>query len=328
VWETVLLQQFHDILPGSSIAWVHREAEANYARVAGVLEGIIERSLAALTGPGDLRLLANAAPVELAGVPALGVTTAPDAPGGELRVTEADGGWVVDTGAIRAVVDADGLIPSVRNLATGRELVAAGRRFGLLQLHNDRPSMYEAWDIDGHINRMVTDVADAESVRLVAVSDEAATFEVVRKVRASTIAELVRFTAGSADIDLDFDIDWHEQRTLLKLAFPTTVFTDRAASEIQFGHIHRPTYLNTTWDVARHETVAHRWVQVAEPGFGFAATTPRATSARPLRAPPSGCRCCADRCSPTRRPTRVGTGCGWPPSAVLTSRPRSGPGSG
>ena len=150
VWETVLLQQFHDILPGSSIAWVHREAEANYARVARVLEGIIERSLAALAGQGDQALVANAAPVALAGVPAFAVAAqvADQAPG--LTVAEADGGWVVDNGAIRVVVDADGLIPSVRHAATGREVVAEGRRFGLLQLHHDRPSMYDAWDIDAH----------------------------------------------------------------------------------------------------------------------------------------------------------------------------------
>ncbi len=269
VWETVLLQQFHDILPGSAIAWVHREAEANYARVATVLEGIIERSLAALVGPGDQALVANAAPVELAHVAALSIAAPAPAPGG-LVVTETEGGWVVDTGMIRVVVDTDGLIPSVRHHATGREAVAPGRRFGLLQLHNDRPSMYEAWDIDGHINRMVDDVTAAESVRLVSRTDAEATIEVVRHVRDSRITEVLRFTAGSAAIDLDFDIDWHEQRTLLKLAFPTSVFTDRATSEIQFGHIHRPTYLNTSWDVARHETVAHRWVQVAEPGFGFA----------------------------------------------------------
>ncbi|MGC3992652.1 MAG: glycoside hydrolase family 38 C-terminal domain-containing protein [Propionicimonas sp.] len=269
VWETVLLQQFHDILPGSSIAWVHRQAEANYARVAGVLEGIIERSLAALVGEGEGALVANAAPVALAGVDAFAVR--PPVEGeGEVVVTEQDGGWVVDTGAIRAVVDADGLLPSVVDAASGRELVAEGRRFGLLQLHNDRPSMYEAWDIDGHIGRVVTDVVEADSVRLLAHDARTVTFEVVRSPRASTITQRITFTAGSPAIDLDLDIDWHEQRTLLKLAFPTSVFTDRAASEIQFGHIHRPTYVNTSWDVARYETVAHRWVQVAEPGFGFA----------------------------------------------------------
>ena len=270
VWETVLLQQFHDILPGSSIAWVHREAEANYARVADTLEGIIDRSLAALTGPGDRQLVANAAPVELAGVSALTVAPESTAGPGSLSVTTEGTGWVVDTGAIRAVVDADGLIPSVVDLASGREAVAAGRSFGLLQLHNDRPSMYEAWDIDGHINRRVEDVTAAASVRLVSHSDTAASFEIVRRFRDSVVTQRLDFASGSAAIDLDFDIDWHEQRTLLKLAFPTSVFTDRATSEIQFGHISRPTYQNTSWDVARHETVAHRWVQVGEPGFGVA----------------------------------------------------------
>jgi alpha-mannosidase len=117
---------------------------------------------------------------------------------------------------------------------------------------------------------MVEDVAESESVRLVDSSDREATFEVVRRFRDSSVTTVLRFTAGSAAIDHDLDIDWHEQRTLLKLAFPTSVFTDRAASEIQFGYINRPTHSNTTWDVARHETVAHRWVQVGEPGFGVA----------------------------------------------------------
>ncbi|MGV8907776.1 MAG: alpha-mannosidase [Propionicimonas sp.] len=267
-WETVLLQQFHDILPGSSIAWVHREAEANYVRVAAVLEAIIERSLVALTGPGESMLAVNSAPVQLAGLDAFTVG-APVAPSAAVVSVATDGaGWVVDTGELRVVLDGDGLMPSV--VHHERELVATGRRFGLLQVHNDRPSMYEAWDIDAHIGRVVEDLVAAESVRLVSDDPARAVFEVVRRIGDSTVTALLGFAAGSAAIDFDFDIDWHEQRRLLKLAFPTSIFTDRAASEIQFGHIHRPTYVNTSWDVARYETCAHRWVQVTEPGFGFA----------------------------------------------------------
>jgi len=269
VWETVLLQQFHDILPGSSIAWVHREAEANYARVAGVLEGIIDRSLAALTGTGDAVLAVNSSPVTLAGIAPFTVGAPVAEPSG-VSVAAEGGGWVIDTGVLRVVVDPEGLLPSVVHTPTGRELVAAGRKFGLLQVHNDRPSMYEAWDIDAHIGRVVEDLEKADSVRLVTSEPGLAEVETVHSIGASTITTLLRFTAGSAAIDLDLDIDWHEQRRLLKLAFPTSIFTDRATSEIQFGHIARPTYTNTTWDVARYETCAHRWVQVAEPGFGFA----------------------------------------------------------
>jgi alpha-mannosidase len=67
-------------------------------------------------------------------------------------------------------------------------------------------------------------------------------------------------------------VDWHEQQKLLKLGVPVDVHTDRAASEIQFGHIVRPTHTNTSGDSARFETAAHRWVRVAEPGFGVAVT--------------------------------------------------------
>jgi alpha-mannosidase len=264
----VLLQQFHDILPGSSIAWVHREVEANYVRVAAVLEAVIERSLGALTGAGETRLTVNSAPVQLAGVDAFTVS-APAAPEAATVSVVADGaGWVIDTGELRVVLDSDGLMPSV--VHRGRELVATGRRFGLLQVHNDRPSRYEAWDIDAHIGRVVEDLVGAESVRLVSDDPALSRFEVVRRIGDSTVTVLLGFAAGSTAIDFDFDIDWHEQRRLLKLAFPTSIFTDRAASEIQFGHVHRPTYVNTSWDVARYETCAHRWVQVAEPGFGFA----------------------------------------------------------
>ena len=71
-WQTVLLQQFHDILPGSSIAWVHSEAERNYAAVAESLTTIIETALRALAGTGQQQILANARPFAERGVPALG----------------------------------------------------------------------------------------------------------------------------------------------------------------------------------------------------------------------------------------------------------------
>ncbi|MFP3786328.1 glycoside hydrolase family 38 C-terminal domain-containing protein, partial [Burkholderia sp. SIMBA_024] len=70
--------------------------------------------------------------------------------------------------------------------------------------------------------------------------------------------------------DLDFDIDWHERRHLLKLAFPLDVHADRSAAETQFGHVFRPTHTNTSWDAARFEISAHRWIHVAEPGYGVA----------------------------------------------------------
>lgn len=66
------------------------------------------------------------------------------------------------------------------------------------------------------------------------------------------------------------DVDWHEQQKLLKLTFGLHVHAERATSEAQFGHVHRPTHANTSWDAARFETPAQRWVHVGEVGYGFA----------------------------------------------------------
>jgi alpha-mannosidase len=84
----------------------------------------------------------------------------------------------------------------------------------------------------------------------------------------SRLVQRISLSADGTAVDMSIEADWHEQQKLLKLAFPVDVLADRAASEIQFGHIQRPTATNTSWDAARFETVAHRWVHVGEPGFG------------------------------------------------------------
>ena len=83
----------------------------------------------------------------------------------------------------------------------------------------------------------------------------------------------IRFTCvfrGSAAIEIVSDIDWHERQKLLKLAFQLDVHADRSAAETQFGHVFRPTHANTSWDAAKFEICAHRWVHVGEPGYGVA----------------------------------------------------------
>ncbi|GAA5131416.1 glycoside hydrolase family 38 N-terminal domain-containing protein [Pseudonocardia adelaidensis] len=268
-WHTVLLQQFHDILPGTSIAWVHQEAERNYARVAEELEGVIARSLAALAGEGDGPVAVNAGPYPVDGVPALG--GGPIAvPAEPVRVEEDAGGTVLDNDVVRAVIDRRGLLTSVYDLAADRELVPPGAAANLLQLHRDTPTQWDAWDIDEHYRRHGRDVTDVAELAVVDRGPERAAVRVVRKAGASTITQVVSLDAGSAAIDVDTHVDWHERQKLLKLAFPVDVHAERATSEIQFGHLHRPIHTNTSWDAARFETVAHRWVHVGEPGYGVA----------------------------------------------------------
>jgi alpha-mannosidase len=96
------------------------------------------------------------------------------------------------------------------------------------------------------------------------------TVRVIRSFGSSSIVQELSLGARSTAVDIVTRVDWREQQKLLKLAFPLDIHADRAASEIQFGHVFRPTHTNTSWDQARFETVAHRWVHVAEAGYGVA----------------------------------------------------------
>ncbi|MEV3993705.1 glycoside hydrolase family 38 C-terminal domain-containing protein [Streptomyces sp. NPDC049837] len=284
IWKTVLLHQFHDILPGSSIAWVHREARATYARVREELEELIAGAVAALGGSGTAVL--NASPyareevVEIGGrrlaavrVPPLGsVRLGPSADVPPVTARREDGGFVLGNGRLRIVVDAaDGTLSSVYDVRAGREVLAPGARGNLLQLHPDHPNQWDAWDIDRHYRRTHTDLTAAESVELVEEGPLRAAVRVVRVFGAgSRIRQEVRLDAGSGRVDVLTDVDWRESEKVLKAAFPLDVQAERSAAEIQFGHVHRPTHTNTGWDAARFEICAHRWLRVEEPGYGVA----------------------------------------------------------
>ncbi|MFB7245781.1 alpha-mannosidase [Streptomyces populi] len=276
LWKTVLLHQFHDILPGSSIAWVHREARETYTRVLAELEELTADAVRAL-GPGSPSVL-NASPYErtevvgdaLVTVPGLGGTLLPTGAGGPaaVRAERHEGTIVLDNGRLRVRVDADGLLASVRDLAHDREVLCG--RGNLLQLHPDHPNAWDAWDIDRHYRRTRTDLTAAESVELVESGPLRATVRVVRAFGSSRITQEIGLSAASRRLDIVTDIDWRESEKVLKAAFPLDVQAERSSAEIQFGHVHRPTHANTGWDAARFEICAHRWLRVAEESYGVA----------------------------------------------------------
>jgi alpha-mannosidase len=270
LWELVLLQQFHDILPGSSIAWVHQDAERNYAAIAERAEQVIEAALRALVGEGQQILTVNAAPHSRAGVPALGIgIAATDA--AEVSAQESAGGFVLDNGLVRVTINSAGQIISLIDAATGREAIAPGELANRLQLHRDIPNQWDAWDVDEHYRRTVRDLDETDHIRLESKPEEAAVV-LVRSFGASRIEQRLALAAGSPSVEITSTIDWHEKQKLLKLGFAFDVHADRSAAEVQFGHVFRPTHTNTSWDFARFEICAHRFLHVGEPGYGVAVT--------------------------------------------------------
>ncbi|MFJ5260295.1 alpha-mannosidase [Streptomyces sp. NPDC088387] len=280
LWKTVLLHQFHDILPGSSIAWVHREAEAEYARVAKELEELTGESLAALaaagtpapavlnTSPYDRTEVVRAPDGTLAQVtvPANGsAPLTPQTPAHPVTTTAR----TLDNGLVRVELADDGTLASVRDLRAGREVLAG--QGNLLRLHSDLPNYWDAWDIDKHYQNRFTDLLDPSSLTVVEEDPLRGALRVERTFgRGSRITQTVTLRAGSPRIDFETEIDWHEAEKILKAGFPVDVRAPHSSAEIQFGHVQRPTHTNTSWESARFEVSGHRWVHIAEPGYGVA----------------------------------------------------------
>ncbi|MFF3348218.1 alpha-mannosidase [Streptomyces sp. NPDC002779] len=264
IWKTVLLHQFHDILPGSSIAWVHREARATYERLAAELNGIIDAAQGALAGEGSTPLAFNAAPHPRDGVPAGGAGTPADE--GRTRLTSGPGGGhVLDNGLLRVGIDARGLVVSAYDLDADRETIAPGSAANLLQLHPDFPNMWDAWDVDEFYRNTVTDLTEVDKI----VPDGHAV-RIVRSFGGSRVTQVLSLAPGERRLLVDTEVDWHETEKFLKLAFPLDVHAERYAAETQFGHVHRPTHTNTSWEAAKFEACNHRFVHLEEPGWGVA----------------------------------------------------------
>jgi alpha-mannosidase len=287
LWKEVLLQQFHDIIPGSSIAWVYEDAEAAHARVADRLEVLIENALQRLapantsianaaTGPraevtvlaaepprsGHAQRLSDgrwAAMVEAA--PGGLTPLAPLATADHVAVTEHS--FTTESVAISWNLDGD--ITSVIDVVAGRELLPAGECIRL-ELAPDHPVEYDAWDVEAWTRGLGAPVCGVESVRVVESGPLLATLEVVRRFGRSTITQRTTVRAHDRRVDMAFDIDWHEDEQLLSLMVPMDIHAREAACDIQFGHVMRPTHTSTSWDAAKFEVCAHRYVHMAESG--------------------------------------------------------------
>ncbi|HEY8647296.1 MAG TPA: glycoside hydrolase family 38 C-terminal domain-containing protein, partial [Gaiellaceae bacterium] len=270
LWKLLLLQQFHDILPGSSIGLVYDDARRDFAE--------LELSLEALIGSGE-------APVNTIGVSrrevvadptgSLVVVEAPPYAAG--RVVDADdtvsvNGLTLENAQLRIRLNADGSVESVADKATGREtLAAAGNR---LELYEDLPVKFDAWDIDPSHFETRRDCPPAESWSIVSEGLLRGEIAFERRVgERSTLRQVVRLDAGARRVEFHTTVDWHEEHKLLKVCFPLDVRAPNATYEMPFAYAERPTHFSTSFDRARYEVPGHRWADLSEHGFGAALLT-------------------------------------------------------
>ncbi len=291
LWKEVLLQQFHDIIPGSSITWVYEDTEAAHAQVIERLEASIAAALTRVASPRPF--VANAATYERTEVAVLDRATVHpehaqvlhdgrhagyikavacglsplDATPVDDRVTVTEHSFANELVAL--TWDLDGSITSIIAVAAGREVLPVGEAVRL-ELAPDHPVEYDAWDVEAWTRGLGEPIGGVESVRVVDAGPLVATLEVVRRFGRSSIIQHTTVRAGSARVDMSFDIDWREDEQLLSLHVPLAVHAREAACDIQFGHVMRPTHASNSWDAAKFEVCAHRYVDVSEPNFGVA----------------------------------------------------------
>ncbi len=300
LWRDLLTQQFHDILPGSSIGWVHDEAEAVFERVAAAAESSIAASLASIAPAGTW--LANAAdvPIDAVVVVAGDALDAIDASGGAAGPTQRlEDGRV----AFRASAPALGLAPvdprpvddavvvtessmlnrhlavrwdplgaitSIIDIERARELVSSGERAAVLELARDRPVEYDAWDLEAWTRRGASPLAGPAEIEVLDAGPLVGRIRVTRKFGPSTAAVVYELRAGAGELLVHVDLDWRHDEHLLSIAFPLDVRAETAACDVQFGVVHRPTHPSSPWDAAKFEVCAHRFVDLSEPSFGVA----------------------------------------------------------
>ena len=269
IWRTICLYQFHDILPGSAIAWVYREVVADHRRISDELTELIHHAQELLAGEGDEQVVFDSAPMTRpwASTVAMGAGVAPAIAHG-VQAEDAADGFVVDNGLLRLTVDEHGLITHLVDPASGRDAIPAGQRGNLLQIHPDFPNMWDAWDIDPFYANNVTDLDDGRAT--MSRNGDSVTISVTRTFGDSRATQSLTVNPGDPRVKVRTHVDWHERDSLLKLSWPVDVHTDHADYEIEMGHITRPTHTNTSWDAFRFEVHAHRWVYISEPGFGVA----------------------------------------------------------
>ena len=306
LWHRILLNQFHDILPGSSIHEVYEVTKQDYAEIAAKIDTLTEARLQALTPAGDgvtvfnttgfargdvVALPAsctasalcdaegNTYPVQqtaegpvafLGGLPAKGHKSfaAAEAAEAPAAFTIGADGRSLETPFYAVRFDEFGQIAALFDKEAAREVFKPGQAGNALRVFEDKPIYYDNWDIDVYYTEKSWDLTDCTVFNWTETGPVRATLHIERSFSHSKISQDIHFYKDTRRIDFVTTVDWHEHQHLLKVFFPADVHTDQATFDIQFGNLTRKTHQNTSWDRARFESCGQKWADVSEGHYG------------------------------------------------------------
>lgn len=280
------LNQFHDILPGSAIAWVHRQARADYVRDIARLRDIAAEagaSIASARDDADMRSNAAIVPYTtkngdswIARTAAVG-TQDDDANGTDAVADEStiattcdDGRIILDNGLLRAIIAPDGTVRSLIDLDNGHELVPDGSGIGHYELLRDEPYEWDAWDIQRDAFLSAEGIDDSHVERVTETKRGGATVHVSSTADGVSIDACITLRPKSKSLEFRTKVDWRASERFLKVDIPMAIQADRAQYECQYGMLERPIQKNTRSDEAKYESCTHRFVRVADAGYAAA----------------------------------------------------------
>lgn len=274
-WENILLNQFHDIIPGSSIKEVYDVTDAEYTSILSEGRAIVDSKLKALadgTKADDGILCYNPTPYTQSDIILFNgeLYAANEIPSHGYKVLSKSAtkyGVTVsersmENSLVRVTFDDDWQITSVYDKEVDREVIALGSKANRLEVYEDYPRAYDAWELNNYYKQKMWPVKDATCTPI------ENGFRIVRKYNNSVIRQDITLKNGSKRIDFATEVAWHEDHVLLKTAFPLDIRTTFATYDIQFGNIARPTHQNTSWDAAKFEVCGHKWADMSENDYG------------------------------------------------------------
>lgn len=301
MWELILRNQFHDILPGSSIKEVYDVTKVEYEELDAKAKALIEERIKAFLKEGNKLTIFNTLGIkrnDIVKIDATNATALTD--GKEIYPVQAtaDGaivflknipskGYITLSEATKEAVipftiidnsietpfyviklDEFGQFTSIFDKEAKREVLIAGTVGNELRIYEDKPMNYSNWDIDIYYQEKSWAVTDVTKMEWTECGPVRATLEIERHVMDTVIRQKIHFYADTRRIDFDTYVDWKFGEHIMKANFPIDVHTDEATFDIQFGNVKRKTHQNTSWDVARFESCAHKWMDVSEGGYG------------------------------------------------------------
>ena len=277
-WKYMLLNQFHDIIPGSCIKEVSDVAESEYNEVKAICKNATKTvydSIVPEISSEEGYVVFNPRPFEGDGIVETEDSFAyvENIPAHGYRVVKSldfSNNATVSKNEIsnkyfNIKLDKNGNISSIFDKTTGREvLLETGNRF---VAYEDRPKWSDAWEVTHYYNQKpyyiddVTEITPYENGAKKGLT-------ISKKFMNSTIKQNIVVYDNIPRIDFETEIDWKEEHLILKTLFPVNVFSNAVTADIQFGNVERPTHKNRSWDEAQFEMCMHKWVDISDNGYG------------------------------------------------------------